>query len=524
MRQLEREIKSLHDEIFFEQKKIQHVKIDHENFTIQLLNNGKRYIASPTGKEFHSSTDLVRGVMGPINSGKSTMHQMDVIFDVSRLPPFSRDGVRRGRYFFSRNTYPELKETTLKSWMEWFGEFGEVPQDREKQLKQDSPFSYRTLFNDGNGWIDLEVVCIALSDDKDAGKLDSANFTGGFINEARYMRETFVERGIQRVRRYPDPSDIGGHKINRGGLTLDTNPPNHTHWWPARFEDLRPPGHKLWKQPPGLIETGEEGGYILNKEAENIDHMPHDYYINLAASMKNKEEVKVMILNQYGISSNKEPVYPEFNSDIHADYGLKLIDKLPVLIGWDFGSTPACVIGQVTLRGRIIVIQEFVSAGGGLEALIEDVVMPYKNKYLEEFDIISCIDPAGITPNDNDGKHCKQTLENFGFTRFEKINTNKTEPRLDAVRRPLRKLVDGKGGLIIDRGNCPILLQGLSGDYTRKPIKTAFGIEYGDPLKDHFSHVQDALQYLCLGAGQSENDKPDLHKYIPRIVSRRGFA
>lgn len=523
MRALEREITALRDEILFEEKKIQHVKIDHENFTITFLNNGKVYKASPTGKEFHASTDLVRAVMGPINSGKSTMHTMDPVFDVSRMPAFTRDGVRRGRYFFSRNTYPDLKGTTLKSWMEWFEDFGEVPHDREKRLKQDSPFNYRTLFNDGKGWIDLEVVFLALDDEKDARKLDSGNFTGGFINEARYMHERFVERGIQRVRRYPDPSDIGGHQLDRGGLTLDTNPPNHTHWWVARFEDLKPPGHKLWKQPPGLIELAE-GEYKLNLEAENLDHMPHDYYLNLAASMKNKEEIKVMILNQYGVSSNKEAVFPEFNSDIHAARGLKLIDKLPVYIGWDFGSTPACVIGQVTLRGRIIILKEFISAGGGLEALIEDVVLPYKRQNLQNFDIISWIDPAGMSANDNDGKHCKLTLQRMGFDDVRAPSTNKIEPRLESVRRPLRKLIDGKGGLVIDRDGCPVLFEGMVGEYTRKPVRTVFGVEYGDPLKDFFSHVQDALQALTLGAGQSDEQKPESSQYRTQFVHRRGFA
>lgn len=520
MQALRNEILELKKQVFREEETVRHITIDHKNYTFKLHHNGKIYKASKTGIAFHSDKHLIKGIMGPIGSGKSTINCADVIFVAASLPPFKKDNIRRARFGFIRNTYPDLKETTLKAWMDWFGEFGEVPDDRDKQLKKSSPFSFRTIFSDGNGWIDLEVIFLALDKEKDVRKLDSLNFTGVFFNEARYIEKKFVERAVGRVRRYPDVGDLKYECDYLGGVTLDTNPPNYNHWWYQDFEEMRPDTYAYFRQPPGLLEN-PDGTYKTNPEADNLEHLDKYYYLNYAKTLKNKEEIKVMVLNQYGVSSEGAAVYTEYNHDIHSIDSINFIDDLPVHIGFDFGGTPAALIGQVSLRGRVLLIKEFVTEGGGLESMLENYLVPYINEHIPNRQIICWIDPSGLNAQDSDARNCSMTLKKHGFTDVRASISNKTETRLEAVRGLFRRLIDGKSAIVASREGCDRLVVGWAGKYKRRSLKTAYGIEYGEPEKNIYSHIQDACQYLCLGLGYA-SEKKNVTVRANRIIRRGG--
>lgn len=67
---------------------------------------------------FHADDSFVRGIMGPIGSGKSVACVIEIISRALRQAP-NQDGVRRTRWAVIRNTYPELTSTTIKTWMDW---------------------------------------------------------------------------------------------------------------------------------------------------------------------------------------------------------------------------------------------------------------------------------------------------------------------------------------------------------------------------------------------------------------------
>lgn len=501
-----------------------HIIIDWDTYSFYMPHNGKRYIPSKTGYEFHASREVVRCVRGPVNSGKSTMMCADPILTACMLPPFLRDGVRRARFGFCRSTYPLLKTTTLLAWTDWFDGFGIVPPDRDKYLIKNSPYSFRTLFYEGSGWVDLEIVFLALDKEADVEKLDSLNYTGLFFNEVRYMQEAIVGRAQQRVRRYPASDDIGT-KVALGGVTMDTNPPNYGHWYQVK-EELKPKEHRFWVQPPGLLED-ESGALHINPEAENLAHMPDGFYLNAAAGL-DYEDIKVQLMGKFGISSKSRGVYADcYNDDLHSVESIQFSPGLPVLMGWDFGDTPAVVMGQMTVRGRLLLIKEFCAESGALRSFLENMVMPYCNSELADYEFICWIDPAGFSPVQTDARSCYNELSRF-FTNIKAAKTNLIRPRLTAVREGLGSLVDGLPKLQLSREGCPTTREGFKGEYCFKQIRTVNGLEYTqEPLKNRYSHSADAVHYICLGAGflddREESSNPQTDKGY-RIIQRRGFA
>jgi hypothetical protein len=96
-------------------------------------------------------------------------------------------------------------------------------------------------------------------------------------------------------------------------------------------------------------------------------------------------------------------------------------------------------------------------------------------------------------------------------------------------------MAEGLPGLLIDAPNCPVFVSGLKGGYHYRRLNVS-GERYDDrPNKNRFSHIQDAFQYVTMGAGegaalvrQSRLTKPFVAKFgfnvFDRINKRRGLG
>ena len=81
-------------------------------------------VYEPDGKvltEYFWDRSKVSIIQGPIGSGTSTVNCMK-IYAISCEQAPDYDGVRRTRWVISRETYKELEETTIKTWLMWFPE------------------------------------------------------------------------------------------------------------------------------------------------------------------------------------------------------------------------------------------------------------------------------------------------------------------------------------------------------------------------------------------------------------------
>jgi hypothetical protein len=210
----------------------------------------KTYRMSPTAERFHNSTRFVRGLMGPFGSGKSTMCCWEIMLKACAQDA-DQNGIRRTKWAIVRNSYPDLKSTTIQTWKDWFGDLGEIVYG--------SPIEFRAVFDIGDGTkVDMLVYFLALNIEKDMRKLLSLEVTGAWINEAREVSQTALINLRGRVGRYPATGqDQPGATWH--GIIMDTNPPDDDHWWYSLAEKERPLSHEFFKQPGGYREAGTDG-------------------------------------------------------------------------------------------------------------------------------------------------------------------------------------------------------------------------------------------------------------------------
>lgn len=455
------------------------------------------YIAEPTLRKFHSDNSFVRGVMGAIGSGKSVACCMEIINRARKQKP-DANGIRRSRWAVIRNTYGELKSTTIKTWESWF-------DSPNWKIVYDSPIRgmLKVPMQDGTT-IELEMLFLALDRPDQAKKLLSLELTGAWINEAREIPRSIVDNVTSRLDRFPSAKDGGATWT---GMIMDTNPPDTDHWWYKLAEEETPQGWRFFRQPPALLYD-EINGYYPNPAAENISHHTngYGYYLNQLGG-KTKEWIKVYIQAEYGTSIEGKPVYPEYNDSIHcATSDLLPIQKIPLLVSFDFGLTPAACISQVTPSGQFRVIDEIPSANMGIQQFMTDLLMPKLNSEYKEFLTTGSIymvgDPAGNQRAQTDETTCIQVINSFGF-KCEGAHTNSFLARREAVANRMLRLIDGQPAFIISP-KCKFLRRGFLGGYRYQKVSLTTAEKYKDePEKNMFSHIQDALQYGVLKASIS---------------------
>lgn len=195
-----------------------------------------------------------------------------------------------------------------------------------------------------------------------------------------------------------------------------------------------------------------------------------------------------------------QPVYPEFSKLHKSEKAPVPQPGLPMLIGFDFGLTPAAVVGQYQ-DGTLHIFKEYIEIGMGADRFADKIIPDIRMRWPEWSDLnkdwLCYIDPSGAFKKDTDENTCARILASKGFKCIPGPVT--WEERRHGVVGFLQKL--GKDGpcFQIWEKECPVLTKGFEGGYRFSDKAVELEPSKIRPLKDAFSHPHDALQYMCCG-------------------------
>ncbi len=440
-------------------------------------------------EKFHLDPAFVRIALGPLGSGKTTACCYEVLRRACEQKPNSR-GIRATRWLVCRNTIPELETTTLPSWRQHFGtELG--------PWKMTAPITHAWNFPLPDGTkVMADIYFLGLDGQDAANKIRGMEITGAWLNEAKDIPRSVFDMITGRIGRFPAKKDGGPTWF---GMFGDTNMPDDDHWMYDLAERVKPDGWAFYRQPGGVIKIG--GQWIMNPSAENIAHLPDNYYKNQLAG-KSEEWIRVFLAAEYGYVADGRPVYPEY-SDIHHVQDLTPIPGEPIYLGADFGLTPACVFAQRDGWGRWLILSELVTFDVGAQSFGRAIKRHMAEHFPESQIGGAWGDPIGAkrSSTDEDTRTMFQIIANEGVKFLPAPGNNELVLRREAVVAPMTRLVDGRPGLIINR-SCIKLRAGMAGKYCFKRVAVR-GDQFADkPDKGEHSHVCEGLQYLMLGQGE----------------------
>jgi len=444
--------------------------------------------------------------MGPVGSSKSSACCMEIFTRGCEQKAFQ--GVRKTRWAVIRATYPELKSTTIRTWQQWF------PQE-VAPMKWDAPISSLVKLPLADGTrAEIEVLFFPVESPQEIEKLSSLEITGAWVNEARELPVDVLNKLTERVGRFP-PTKEGGPTWR--GVIMDTNPPDDDGWWYALAEGaneevqeqmagieaklremgyLRPDQklYEFFKQPGGLIEVN--GKLEPNPLAENIPNLDGGYaYYYRQAAGKRKNWIKAQVCGQYATVSTGKPVYEEYNDEIHCRE-IEPIKNLPIIVGHDYGRTPAAVFCQITKRGQFRILDEVVAQGMGVRVFARDLLKPHIAQNYRDCQIIVVGDPAGLDGRDTEESTCFSILAEEGFSAVPAISNDLTA-RIEALADPMNKMTDGQPGFLISP-KAVMTRKGLNGGYCYDRVQVSVDKYKDVPAKNKYSHPVEAGQYAAL--------------------------
>lgn len=437
---------------------------------------------NPTLSDFHMDDSFLRAIMGPVGSGKSVACSIEILRRSIEQEP-NVHGIRRTKWAVVRNTYRELRDTTMATFHEW------VPDELGRMRPSLHQFDIDFWLPDGTH-VFSEVLFRALDTPADLAKLLSLEVTGAWFNEAREILWGAIDLMQTRVGRFPKLKypDVGP---TWNGIWIDTNPPDTDSKFYTIFEEIKPEGYKLYRQPSGV-----------STEAENTSNLIPNYYDRLTIG-KSDDWVDVYVNAEYGFVSDGKPVFPEYSDQVHC----KDVDFVPdpsieIVIGIDFGLTPAATIGQQTRTGKWVIFDELVTEDMGAQRfgklLNQKINSHYSNYTVRIFG-----DPAGMNRSETDEQTPFQILRNCGILAM-KAPTNDQLVRFEAIRSCLTRMDSSAEPGFVVLPQAKFLRKSLRGGYCYKRMMVSGKDRYIDkPDKNSiYSHVNDSLQYLLCGAGE----------------------
>lgn len=478
----------------------------------------------PVSEAFIADQSMICAIMGPYGSAKTTSCIRKIVQSPMLQTGTIENGrrVRRVRWCVVRDTYGQLETNVLNSWFTWFPKTKDNWNGRE--MVHRLAFDVVTMNGQPPERWEIETYFRAMGDQKAEDVLKGLELTGLWLNEVDTLDNGVLRFGLPRTGRYPSAAH-GGCQYR--AVIADFNAPDIDNWTYELLVEKRLPisdelAEELRAQLGPRFNIGyhcQPGGRSKNPPPENIRNLPEGYY-EMAMLGLTPNDIRRFVDNEFGAVRSGQPVYPEFNDKIHVVAGLAPIAGVPVCMAVDGGSTPAAVFGQKDELGRQRWLSECVvfqdNADKGLEQLGPEAFGRICGEHwLEQYGRAAFGgawgDPAAWYGSERDEygwvqlfwKAFRETVG--GAARQWKIKPapckgNRIPERLEAVRRPLTKMIGGQPALVIS-DKCRMLRRGFNNGYVilRSQLSNGSGRWADKPLKNDFSHVHDGGQYLALG-------------------------
>lgn len=498
---------------------------------------------SPTIDEAIFDPSFVVGVRGPVGSGKSTGGVGYIMKAALRQQPAS-DNIRYTRHGVIRNTNPELKSTTIKTFLDW------VPEGKHGRVVYSSPILYhvrrKPLYDNETGellepGVDCEIYFVSLDKPRDVGKLLSFELTTAWVNEARQIPKTLIDSLTERVARYPNKEK---GSCTHAGIFMDTNSMDSDHWWPATFDFqeqaqtvIEVDGHQVnisWKgytQPPAVLELeaiagGEyrsiEPGYTdlvyreaetvksadkvwgVNPRAENLANLRPGYYHQQLAN-KPLDHIQCYQQNKLVFVKEGRPAVPSYIPTMMGAV-FEPFKDVPLVIGVDVGGgtlQPAAGFLQRSHAGIWCVQSEVIGQSMGVHRFLDEVKAHLRERYPDIPVKAVWLDPAA---EQRDQILETKVLNYFIAAGFPARCAPTQDPatRISALTQPCERLIAGKPGLLVNTEHAPKIHKGLSGAWYYRRIQAggATARYAGMPEKNEYSHPCEAVGYALCGEGE----------------------
>lgn len=264
------------------------------------------------------------------------------------------------------------------------------------------------------------------------------------------------------------------------------------------------------------------------------DDPEHDerWFKNATAGLK-KNEVAQMFLKSFAIPSG-DPVWSEYNDDVHSVEDVEPFEGKPLFIGVDCGfHFPAISIWQRSSRDQWAGIFEHQGYSISFDDFLKAFIVQVNTVLdLKKFALIFCLPPDALqayrtkarSGAQNDLQEIKKMFPGAQIRIGpHEVGTRTNEgPRLKEVRKLWRLRADGEPGVYFSR-KMKLFREGCQGGYHYPESKNAALSE--QPAESESTHLQDSFQNVvtCFNRMFQFTATPQAPRSRERIGHRTGL-
>lgn len=262
-------------------------------------------------------------------------------------------------------------------------------------------------------------------------------------------------------------------------ILISMNPASEDHWSFHRFIENPTDDMAIFHIPYG------ENPYLPSEERDRTKK----------AFAGRPDLYKRYVEGKFSFVTTGMAVTPEYREDFHRSQ--KILIPNPTLLTyrfWDGWLYPACVIGQLTNRGRFVVFDTLRGENMGMTQFVKQYVVPLVNqRYIQVPRWRDIGDPNIANPDQSDSeKNAGQIINTELHTSFE-AGTPAFGPRREALKEALSRNVDGLPLICLSR-NEGMLHRALRGGWHYN-VNASGKITSKTPEKDLHSAPGDAFSY-----------------------------
>jgi hypothetical protein len=396
-----------------------------------------------------------------------------------------------------RESYRELRDSTRQTFMEWFADITEW-----KEADQVAVVTLPSKFGKN---LKHELYFRSAQRPEDVQKFQSTEFSWAWLEEIcpAWQSSGTMGAGLPKAVLDIIAMRLRQKGAHRYGIVCTMNPPTPSHWAYKEFilpskEELAAKNYSVHWQPP----------------RENEHNLRPGYYDTLTARLDDDQKRR-FVGGEVVAFYDGERVFPEFTEQFNVvDDIIDPIPGIDLVLGFDFGLTPATLVTQITSHGQWRWLRELQSFNSGIDSHME-YLRSVLNEYYPGYSFRSWADPAGNAKSQTDEKTCYDIMRSKGFP----VNPGARDwqTRKEAIKQRLERQLNGKPALVVSRTGCPLATEAMLGAY-RYP-KARDGRIGAHPIKNDFSHLMDAAQYIA-SAEFKILESVDARRHGPTLTGR----